>query len=218
MLSSRPRSEPARCPGTAMSQGRGEESPATSSRRTRPSDLPNQVPRSPVTFARRLRVAAATATVAVLWASSFVGVRAVGTALPAGPMALARLTAATLILSVIMGIRREPLPTAQALPGILVCGVTWFGAYNILLNQAVHDVDAGTAAMLVGIGPLLIILLAGSFLHEGLPPTLLAGCATAFVGTTVIALPSLHQDGLGRLGWLLCVAAAAAYACGATVE
>jgi len=39
---------------------------------------------------------------------------------------------------------------------LLVCGLLWFGVYNIALNAAEQRVDAGTTAMLVNVGPLLI--------------------------------------------------------------
>ena len=65
--------------------------------------------------------------------------------------------------------------------------MAWFGACNVTLNEAEQRVDAGTAAMLVDIGPILrIALLAGLALQEGFPRPLLAGCAIAFAGTVII--------------------------------
>jgi drug/metabolite transporter (DMT)-like permease len=66
--------------------------------------------------------------------------------------------------------------------------VLWLVVYNIVLNEAEQRVDAGTAAMLVNIGPVLIALLAGLLLREGFPHGLLAGCVVAFAGTAIIAL------------------------------
>ena len=48
---------------------------------------------------------------------------------------------------------------------LVVCGVLWFGAYNVALNAAEQRVDAGTAAMLVNVGPILIALFAGLLLR-----------------------------------------------------
>ena len=78
---------------------------------------------------------------------------------------------------------------------MLVCGVLWFGIYNVALNEAERRVDAGTAAMLVNVGPILIALLAGWLLKEGFPRTLLRGMAVAFAGVVVIGLAT-SQDGL----------------------
>jgi drug/metabolite transporter (DMT)-like permease len=49
-----------------------------------------------------------------------------------------------------------------------------------MLNSGERRVDAGTAAMLVNVGPVLIAILAGLLLHEGFPRALFAGCAVAF--------------------------------------
>jgi drug/metabolite transporter (DMT)-like permease len=99
---------------------------------------------------------------------------------------------------------------------LVACGVAWFGLYNLMLNAGERRVDAGTAAMLVNVGPVLIALLAGLFLHEGLPRNLLAGCAVAFAGVTTIALAgSLSAT---TAGVLLCLGSAAAYAVGAVTQ
>jgi drug/metabolite transporter (DMT)-like permease len=59
-------------------------------------------------------------------------------------------------------------------------GVLWLAVYSVALNEAERRVDAGTAAMLVNTGPILIAIFAGMFLHEGFPPRLFAGYAVAF--------------------------------------
>ena len=59
----------------------------------------------------------------------------------------------------------------------MICGVLWLGVYNVALNAAERRVDAGTAAMLVNVGPILIAILAGTLLHgEGFPRP---GCSPA---------------------------------------
>src|SRR5689334_9096086 len=52
-------------------------------------------------------------------------------------------------------------PPRAAWPGILGSGVLWFGLYMITLNWGEREVDAGTAALVVTIGPILIALLGG---------------------------------------------------------
>src|SRR5439155_12184735 len=66
-----------------------------------------------------------------------------------------------------------------AWPGICGSGVLWFGLYMITLNWGEREVDAGTAAMVVTIGPILIALLAGWLLREGFPRRLGAGMAVS---------------------------------------
>ena len=84
--------------------------------------------------------------------------------------------------------RREPLPPRSTLPAIALCGVLWFGTYNVALNAAERRVDAGTASMLVNVGPILLALLAGLFLGEGFPRKLLVGPAISFGGVAVIGV------------------------------
>ena len=103
-----------------------------------------------------LVTAAAVAVTVTLWASAFVGIRAAGTHFAAGPLALGRLLVGCLVLGVLALARREPLPQRRDVPLICVCGLLWFGLYNVALNAAEQRVDAGTAAMLVNVGPIRV--------------------------------------------------------------
>jgi drug/metabolite transporter (DMT)-like permease len=154
----------------------------------------------------------------VLWASAFVGIRAAGDDFSPGALALGRLTVAAIALGVIVVARREPLPHRRDLPLIALCGLLWLGAYSVLLNAAERRIDAGTAAMLVNVGPILIALLAGWLLAEGFPPTLFVGCAIALVGVAVIATSTSDGGGSGGLGVTLCLLAALGYAGGVVTQ
>lgn len=158
-----------------------------------------------------LPVAAALLTVS-LWSSAFVGIRSAGRDLEPGPLALLRLLVGSAALGGLMLLRREGLPSRRALPGIAVCGVLWFGVYNVSLNDAERRLDAGTAAMLVNIGPVLIALLAAALLREGLPRQLVAGCLVSFTGVAVIGVASSHHGLRPGLGTILCLLAACSYA------
>jgi drug/metabolite transporter (DMT)-like permease len=162
-------------------------------------------------------IGAATITV-LLWASAFVGIRAAGHDLEAGPLTLGRLLVAAAALGLVVAARRAPLPPRSDVPRLLFCGLLWFGAYNVMLNAAEHHVDAGTAAMLVNIGPVLIALLAGLLLREGFPRTLLLGCGIAFAGAVVIGLATSERSVGASWGAALCVGAAAAYAGGVVAQ
>ncbi len=86
--------------------------------------------------------------------------------------------------------RRWVRPTRREWLLVLGYGVAWFGAYNVALNIAEHTLDAGTTAMIVNIGPILIALGAGVFLGEGIPKWLAIGAGVAFVGVVLIGLGS----------------------------
>ena len=160
----------------------------------------------------------AVAVTVTLWASAFVGIRDAGEAISPGPLSLGRLLTAALVLGLIVALRRDPLPPRTDLPRLVFCGLLWFGAYNVILNAAEQRVDAGTAAMLVNIGPVLIALLAGVFLHEGFPRELLAGCAVAFAGAVVIGLATSERGVDAGWGAVMCLGAAAAYAGGVVAQ
>ena len=73
------------------------------------------------------------------------------------------------VLGAFVAVRRQRLLARGDLPAIVVCGLLGFGAYNVALNEAERRIDAGTAAMLVNVGPILIAVLAGLLLREGFP-------------------------------------------------
>jgi len=166
---------------------------------------------------RRIALAAAIATV-VLWASAFVGIQAAGRVLSPGSLALGRLLVGSVALGVMVIVRRQPLPGRGDIPGLLACGLLWFGAYNLLLNQAERTVDAGTAAMLVNTGPVFVAILSGLFLHEGFPRRLLVGCLIGFAGAVIIGFATSTHGFQAGFGAVLCVAAALVYAGGVTAE
>lgn len=158
-------------------------------------------------------VAAATVTV-VLWASAFVAIRSAGGHFGPGALALGRLSVGSVALLVLWAVRREGLPPRAAWPGIVVSGVLWFGLYMVALNWGEQKVDAGTSAMVVNIGPVLIALLSGWLLKEGFPPKLMAGMAVSFAGAVVVGISTSSGGSRSWLGILLCVLAAVAYASG----
>jgi len=171
---------------------------------------------------RALLLGAATFTF-LAWASAFVVIRGVGAHLDGGPLALGRLAVGALALGILVLIsRRWVWPTAREWGLLAVSGVAWFGAYNVALNTAEQTLDAGTAAMIVGIGPVLIALGAGAFLGEGIPRWLAIGAAVAFVGVVLIGVGTLLASGTAHpfdlLGAMLALVAAVTYAVGVLTQ
>ncbi|WP_220127576.1 DMT family transporter [Streptomyces sp. NBRC 110611] len=154
----------------------------------------------------------------VLWASAFVSIRSSAEYFGPGALAFGRLLAAAVVLSVVLLVRRGGIPPRKAWPGIVGCGVLWFGAYMIALNWGEHEVDAGTAAMLVNVGPILIALLGGWLLREGFPPRLMAGMSVSFAGAVVVGLSMTGGGAATLLGVLLCLLAAVTYAVGVVLQ
>jgi len=174
----------------------------------------------PVAVARSRRdptVIAAIAVTTLLWASAFVAIRSARSHYAPAPLALGRLVVGAIALSVLMAVRRDTLPRRRDVPAIVACGVLWFGGYNVALNAGERLIDAGTAAMLVNVAPILIALCAAFVLRERLGRPLLAGLAVAFAGAAVIGVGSgRHHGGLG--GVLLCGLAAVLYTAAVIIE
>ena len=151
----------------------------------------------------------------VLWASAFVGIRAASVDFGAGPLALGRLAVGSLALGILVARRGFIRPSRRDVGVIVGAGLLWFALYNVALNAAEQNVDAGTSSMLVNIAPIFLAVLAGLFLGEGFPRRLLIGLAIAFVGCAVIAFATTSDPvpgGNALLGIGLCLVAAAAYA------
>ncbi|MFE9775438.1 DMT family transporter [Streptomyces sp. NPDC005931] len=154
----------------------------------------------------------------VLWASAFVSIRSAGAAYSPGALALGRLLAGALTLAVICLWRREGVPPRSAWRGIALSGVLWFGFYMVALNWGEQQVDAGTAALVVNIGPVLIALLGARLLGDAVPPRLLAGMAVSFAGAVTVGLSMSGGGGSSVLGVVLCLLAAVAYAAGVVAQ
>jgi len=75
----------------------------------------------------------------------------------------------------------------------------------VTLSWGERDIDAGTAAILVNTGPILLALLGGWLLHEGFARRLAARMAVSFGGVLVVGIS--ESDGGGRTsvtGVVLC--------------
>jgi drug/metabolite transporter (DMT)-like permease len=157
---------------------------------------------------------AAVAVTLLLWASAFVAIRHLGRDFSPGALSLGRLLIGALCLAAVALPRGLPRPSGRDLASIVAIGVLWFGVYNVALNAGERRVDAGTAAMLIQVSPVLIALLAALFLGERFTVHLALGLALAFGGVALIALsssPGSPGGGGDLVGVLLCVLSAAVY-------
>ncbi|MDP3969898.1 MAG: DMT family transporter [Nocardioides sp.] len=173
--------------------------------------------------------AAAAATTLLLWASAFVAIRHLGETVNPGALSLGRLVVAAAALGVLLALR--PRRTSGSAAGrrprwpigrqwwlMLVCGTAWFGVYNLALNESERRIDAGTAAMLVQVGPLLVAVLAVLFLGEVFSRWVLAGVLVGLSGIVVIGTAMAEGSNGDLIGVLLGVLAAATYAIGVVTQ
>jgi drug/metabolite transporter (DMT)-like permease len=160
----------------------------------------------------------AAALVAIcLWSSAYVGIRAATRTIAPGALALGRLTIGSVLLGMLIAHRGAIRPTRRELALLCLAGFLWFGLYNVALNTAERVVDAGTAAMVVNIAPLMIMALAALFLKERLTRGLLVGGAVAFLGVICIGLAT-RSGNAPWWGVLLCVVATTASAGGVVAQ
>lgn len=170
----------------------------------------------------------AAGTTVLLWASAFVAIRFVGKDYSPGSLTLGRLISGVLALSVFLLIRRVSRkstdevvkfrPTKREWWLLVLCGLAWFGVYNVALNAAEQVLDAGTTSMLVNVGPVLIALFAGIFLGEGFPRLLLIGVSVSLAGAVIIGFASSAHSDVPISGVLLTLLAATVYAIGVVAQ
>ena len=148
----------------------------------------------------------------VFWASAFVAIRHLGEDFTPGALALGRLLVASVCLAAMALGRGVPRPDRRQWASIVAIGILWFGVYTVALNAGERLVDAGTAAMLIQVSPVLIALLAALFLGERFTLFLGLGLALAFGGVALIALSTSSHEQNDVLGVLLCLLSATVYA------
>lgn len=157
-----------------------------------------------------------------LWATAFVGIRAASDSFSPGSMSLGRLLVGAVALLLVARPRLATVPRGATLGLVVLYGVTWFGLYNIALNAAERDLDAGTTALIVNIGPILIAVLAGVLFKEGFPRPLVIGMTIAFGGVALIAIATRTDttavSSASTTGVILCLVAAVCYAIGAVAQ
>lgn len=152
------------------------------------------------------------------WASAFIVIRGTAPHFSGGALALGRLAVGAVLLGLLVVGRRWVAPSRTEWLLIAGFGVVWFGGYNVALNIAEQSLDAGTTAMIVNIGPILIALGAGVFLREGIPKWLGIGAGVAFLGVVLIGVGTSGGaigDGTGIV-WALI--AAVTYAAGVLMQ
>jgi drug/metabolite transporter (DMT)-like permease len=132
------------------------------------------------------RTLAAVIVTVFAWASAFVVIRYAAQDIEPGALSLGRLLVASLALSAMMTGRKRIRMTPREWALTALVGVAWFAVYSVTLNAGEQTVDAGTAAMLIQLAPILIGILAGFLLGEGFPRMLVVGGLVAFGGTLLI--------------------------------
>ncbi|UAL32053.1 DMT family transporter [Nocardioides rotundus] len=163
----------------------------------------------------------AVAVTLVLWASAFVAIRYLVEDFSPGALSLGRLLVGSAVLTLLAlrpGAPRMVRPTRVEWVRLVAIGLLWFAFYNIALNAGERLVDAGTAAMLIQVSPIVVAVLAAMFLGERFTVWLGVGLAVAFSGVSLIASAAGQQTHADPIGVGLVLAAAVAYGVAAIVQ
>jgi drug/metabolite transporter (DMT)-like permease len=161
---------------------------------------------------------AAVAVTLLLWSSAFVAIRHLGPTYSPGALSLGRLLVGSIALGVVVLFRGGHRPARRDWPGLVAIGLLWYGLYNVTLNAGERRVDAGTAAMLIQLSPVLVAALATLFLRERATAWLWVGLVVAFAGVALIGLSTSPGGNHDLLGVLLVLVAATAYAIALIVQ
>jgi drug/metabolite transporter (DMT)-like permease len=154
----------------------------------------------------------AVAITLLLWSSAFVAIRHLGESFSPGALSLGRLLVGSVALGVVLLARSWVRPTRREWLGLVIIGLLWFALYNVALNAGERRVDAGTAAMLIQLSPVLVAVLAAIFLKEKATVFLGIGLVVAFAGVVLIASSVSGNGDSDPFGVFLCLLSAAAYA------
>jgi drug/metabolite transporter (DMT)-like permease len=140
---------------------------------------------------------AAFATAIVLGGVNFVGVRYSNQELDPIWGAALRFGLAAVVFAVLVAALRLPLPRGRALALVVAYGLVGFGLAYGALYWAMQEAPAGIAAVVLAVGPLLVLLLAVAHRLERFSVRAAVGAAIALGGSALMFL----EPGDADVGW-----------------
>ncbi|MGH7957042.1 MAG: EamA family transporter [Opitutaceae bacterium] len=146
----------------------------------------------------RAALVLAFAAIYMIWGSTYLGIRVAIESMPPFLMASARFIVAGAILFVILRSRGAPWPTARQWLANGVIGTLLLLGGNGLVVWAELTIPSGITALLIGIGPLFIVLTEWAW-PGGTRPTAItmAALLLGFAGVTWLAAPWKTDAGGG---------------------
>jgi drug/metabolite transporter (DMT)-like permease len=143
------------------------------------------------------KVLAAFLTAVVLGGVNFVGVRVSNEELDPIWGAALRFGLAAVIFAALVAALRLPLPRGRALAYVLAFGLLGFGLAYGALYWAMQEAPAGIAAVVLAVGPLLVLLLAVAHRLERFSVRAAVGAVIALAGSALMFLDPGEAD----VGW-----------------
>ncbi len=154
-----------------------------------------------------LSIACAIGFTVLMWASAFPAIRIALTSFSPSELAFLRFAVASSVLGVYWAITRPLLPSGWELLRVAIAGGLGISLYNLALNEGEILVSAGTASLLMSIGPVFAAILGVVFSGERLTRWGIAGVAVSFAGVELIALFDSGQFTFNRGALLVLLAA-----------
>jgi drug/metabolite transporter (DMT)-like permease len=156
---------------------------------------------------------------AIFWGGTFIAARVVARGVPPLSATFLRFAIAAAVLLPLLrrSEGRWPRLGARQLLAVTLLGLTGIVAYNILFFTGLRHIEAGRAALIVAMCPVLLALFAAAFLREGLTLVRGLGIVLSVLGAVVVisrGRPGLLLGagvGLGELCILGCVLCWTAY-------
>jgi len=124
----------------------------------------------------------------LMWASAFPAIRIALASFDPGALAFLRFALASGALGVYWVVSRPALPRGWELLRVSLAGGLGISLYNIALNEGETLINAGTASLLMSVGPVFAAILGVVLSGERLSRRGTAGVALSFVGVELIAL------------------------------
>ncbi|MFJ4776081.1 EamA family transporter [Streptomyces sp. NPDC088762] len=160
---------------------------------------------------RPLLTSAVTALAPAIWGSTYL----VTTQWLPPDRPLLATTVRTLPAGLILLAFARVLPTGMWLWRSLALGTLNIGAFNFLMFAAAYRLPGGTAAMIMAVQPMLVLLLAALLMGDTIRPAQVAACALGAVG--VVLLLFKGTVALDAVGVAAALGAAACLAFGITL-
>ncbi|MGH7635373.1 MAG: EamA family transporter, partial [Gemmatimonadaceae bacterium] len=158
-------------------------------------------------------LAAAFASIYIIWGSTFLAIHFVVADLPPFLLASARFTIAGAVLATIALARGAARPTRQNWRAAAIVGILLFPCGNAIVFWAETRMPTGMTALLVATEPLWVVLLLWLQGRARPGPRVLGAILAGFVGLVVLVGPSAFSGGSTRAVHLVPAIAVVAAAC-----
>jgi len=124
------------------------------------------------------------------WSSAYAAIAYALASFTPGEVALARLAIGSLCFTLLLAIKRVPLPARRDWPQLALLGVIGLTVYHLCLNYAETRIASGTASIIISLAPATTAAVSAIWLGERLSARTLTGLGVALVGVVLVVLAS----------------------------